>query len=196
MALDEREFARANWKDRAEKAEAELNEAHAELSGKIYSAEASRLLDRLDIEYGGLLALEKERSERAEGDRDAWELRARVAEGVLAKDTYLGENAREKFEKIEVDLAATRDELVQALDRRGGEVDCDIGWAVKQLREECSVCRVGWNGKGQFLRLREQPTLEPNSLPYVYITTVQGERVPWLCSQTDLLACDWEVYHG
>jgi hypothetical protein len=29
--------------------------------------------------------------------------------------------------------------------------------------------------------------------PYVYIHTVQGDRIPWLCSQADLLAIDWEV---
>ena len=30
-------------------------------------------------------------------------------------------------------------------------------------------------------------------LPYVYMNTVSGALVPWLCSQTDLLACDWEL---
>lgn len=29
------------------------------------------------------------------------------------------------------------------------------------------------------------------TLPYIFITTVQGDRVPWLASQTDLLAEDW-----
>jgi len=29
------------------------------------------------------------------------------------------------------------------------------------------------------------------TLPYIYITTVQGDLVPWLASQTDLLAADW-----
>jgi hypothetical protein len=30
------------------------------------------------------------------------------------------------------------------------------------------------------------------TLPYIFIHTVQGDRVPWLASQTDILATDWE----
>lgn len=30
-------------------------------------------------------------------------------------------------------------------------------------------------------------------LPYVFMRTAQNDFVPWLCSQTDLLANDWEV---
>ena len=29
--------------------------------------------------------------------------------------------------------------------------------------------------------------------PYVYMRTAQGGLIPWLCSQADLLANDWEV---
>jgi hypothetical protein len=29
--------------------------------------------------------------------------------------------------------------------------------------------------------------------PYVMMRTATGEFVPWLCSQTDLLALDWEL---
>jgi hypothetical protein len=41
-----------------------------------------------------------------------------------------------------------------------------------------------------------------NYLPHVDMWTAQGDLVPWLCSQTDLLATDWEIaddgglYHG
>lgn len=28
--------------------------------------------------------------------------------------------------------------------------------------------------------------------PYVFMKTVHGDLVPWLCSQTDLLSTDWE----
>ncbi len=31
------------------------------------------------------------------------------------------------------------------------------------------------------------------TLPFVYMRTVTGDLVPWLCSQTDLLATDWEA---
>lgn len=32
------------------------------------------------------------------------------------------------------------------------------------------------------------------TLPYIYMSTAQGDLVPWLASQTDLLFQDWEVY--
>jgi hypothetical protein len=70
-----------------------------------------------------------------------------------------------------------------------------IGWAVKQLQNGDRVRRSGWNGKGMWLALM-QPTKNPEAtemtLPYVYMSTAQGDLVPWLCSQTDLLATDWE----
>lgn len=31
------------------------------------------------------------------------------------------------------------------------------------------------------------------TLPYIYMRTVMGDLVPWLASQTDVLAEDWEV---
>lgn len=67
----------------------------------------------------------------------------------------------------------------------------DIGWAIAQMRLGYRVTREGWNGKGQFLELQHPDTQSKMTLPYVFITTVQGSRVPWLCSQTDLLAHDW-----
>jgi hypothetical protein len=33
-------------------------------------------------------------------------------------------------------------------------------------------------------------------LPYLYMKTVQGPFVPWLASQTDLLANDWVIVFG
>lgn len=68
----------------------------------------------------------------------------------------------------------------------------DIGQAVNRLRSGDKVRRAGWNGKGQWLELQEPDDDSKMTLPYVYIHTVQGDLVPWLCSQTDLLATDWE----
>ncbi len=73
----------------------------------------------------------------------------------------------------------------------------DIGWAVRELWEGARVRRAGWNGKGMWLGL-ERPNPKPPlgslriTLPFVYMSTAQGDIVPWLCSQTDLLAKDWE----
>jgi hypothetical protein len=72
----------------------------------------------------------------------------------------------------------------------------DIGQAVRRLQSGDKVNRAGWNGKGQYLELQTPDEDSKMTLPYVYIHTVQGDLVPWLCSQTDLLANDWEIYDG
>lgn len=64
-------------------------------------------------------------------------------------------------------------------------------YALAQLRLGFRVARDGWNGKGQWLQLQVPDEHSKMTLPYIYITTVQGDRVPWLASQTDLLAQDW-----
>jgi len=69
----------------------------------------------------------------------------------------------------------------------------DIGWAVEQMRDGLHVCRSGWNGKGMWLALQVPDEHSKMGLPYVYMSTVTGALVPWLCSQTDLLAEDWEL---
>lgn len=68
-----------------------------------------------------------------------------------------------------------------------------IGWAVKQLHHGSKVRRSGWNGKNMWLELQTPDENSKMTLPYVYMSTAQGDLVPWLCSQTDLLAVDWEM---
>ena len=68
-----------------------------------------------------------------------------------------------------------------------------IGWAVKQLWNAKRVRRAGWNGKGMWLALQIPDQNSKMTLPYVYMSTAQGALVPWLCSQADLLAIDWEI---
>ena len=65
--------------------------------------------------------------------------------------------------------------------------------AIQLLKEGAKLQRAGWNGKGQFLELQRPDENSKMTLPYIYITTVQGDRVPWLASQTDMLAEDWKV---
>lgn len=67
----------------------------------------------------------------------------------------------------------------------------DIGGAIAVLRAGGKVTRTGWNGPGQFLQLQVPDEHSKMTLPYVYISTVAGDLVPWLASQTDLLAVDW-----
>ncbi len=74
---------------------------------------------------------------------------------------------------------------------RGQTVIHDIGWALSLLRSGQKVARNGWNGKGLWLKLQVPDDHSKMTLPYVYMRTAQGDLVPWLCSQTDLLATDW-----
>jgi hypothetical protein len=68
----------------------------------------------------------------------------------------------------------------------------DIGEAVRALESGGRVRRSGWNGKNMWLELQKRDEHSKMTLPYVYMSTAQGDLVPWLCSQTDLLAKDWE----
>lgn len=53
------------------------------------------------------------------------------------------------------------------------------------------VARQGWNGKGMWLGLQTPDAHSKMTLPYIYMSTVIGDLVPWLASQTDILAEDW-----
>ncbi len=69
----------------------------------------------------------------------------------------------------------------------------DIGWAIKRLWGGQRIRRAGWNGKGMWIGLQIPDAHSKMSLPYVYMHTVHRDLVPWLCSQADLLAFDWEL---
>lgn len=63
--------------------------------------------------------------------------------------------------------------------------------ALSMLRAGAMVARTGWNGKGMFLKVQYPDSGSANTLPYIWIKTADGHRVPWLASQTDLLSDDW-----
>jgi hypothetical protein len=67
----------------------------------------------------------------------------------------------------------------------------DFGWALDQLRDGNKVTRPGWNGKGMWLALQVPDAHSKMSLPYIYMKTADDQLVPWLASQTDVLARDW-----
>lgn len=86
------------------------------------------------------------------------------------------------------------------------ESKMNIGEAVAAMESGDKVAREGWNGKGMFLFLVPGSTFTVNRAPllgiypegtvinyhaHVDMRTATGEIVPWLCSQTDLLAKDW-----
>lgn len=78
--------------------------------------------------------------------------------------------------------------------------------ALDLLKDGKLVCRAGWNGAGMFLFLVPGSTFSVNRPPllgiyaegqiisyhpHIDMKTADGLIVPWLASQTDLLANDW-----
>lgn len=78
-----------------------------------------------------------------------------------------------------------------------GQVSFPFGQALQTLKSGGSVQRVGWNGKGLWLTLQVPDAHSKMTLPYIYINyptdavNTPGARVPWVPSQTDVLAEDW-----
>ena len=83
-----------------------------------------------------------------------------------------------------------------------------FGEAIRLLKRGHKVSRRGWNGKGQFIYYVSPGNYKPctdaartivnedGNVPYrdyIAIYTVQGTVVPWVASQTDILAEDWYI---
>lgn len=82
----------------------------------------------------------------------------------------------------------------------------DFSWALHQIKEGKRVARFGWNGKGMFVFLVPGSTFAVNRPPllgiypegtvinyrsHIDMKTADGSVVPWVASQTDILADDW-----
>jgi hypothetical protein len=76
-----------------------------------------------------------------------------------------------------------------------------FGLAIEALKKGKKVARSGWNGKGMWLILVpaedwntdiENPT-DAFPLPWIGMKTADNKFVPWLASQTDVLAEDWTI---
>jgi len=86
--------------------------------------------------------------------------------------------------------------------------EMNFGHALEILKAGGRVSRSGWNGKNMFIFLVQGSTFTVNREPLISILgegtevnyhghvdmrTADGTIVPWLCSQTDMLANDWGV---
>lgn len=69
----------------------------------------------------------------------------------------------------------------------------NFGEALVAVKEGKKISRQGWNGKGMWLSLQRPTELSKMTLPYIYMKTVDNHLVPWLASQTDILAEDWGI---
>jgi len=80
--------------------------------------------------------------------------------------------------------------------------------ALKALKAGKRVARRGWNGKEMFIFLVPGSQFQVNRPPllgiypegttinyhgHIDMKTAQGDVVPWLASQADLLDEDWEI---
>ena len=83
-----------------------------------------------------------------------------------------------------------------------------FGLAIEAAKKGAKITRRGWNGKGMFLYYvpegrypartdaAKSIAAEDGKVDYgayIAMKTAQGNVVPWLASQTDILADDWEV---
>lgn len=83
----------------------------------------------------------------------------------------------------------------------------DFGEVLRGLRMGNKYARTGWNGKDMFIYLVAGSTFICNRPPllgiypegteitylsHIDMRTADGSCVPWLASQTDILAYDWE----
>lgn len=64
--------------------------------------------------------------------------------------------------------------------------------ALVNLKEGRQVQRSGWNGKNMFIYLVDRSDV-PDYCSFLEMYTADRKRVPWLASQTDILAEDWEI---
>ena len=86
--------------------------------------------------------------------------------------------------------------------------DVDFAGALQWVKSGNKAARKGWNGKRMFIFLVPGSTFLVNRAPllgiypegteikyhgHVDMKTAQGDIVPWLCSQTDMLAEDWNL---
>lgn len=62
-----------------------------------------------------------------------------------------------------------------------------------QDADDVKAARAGWNGKGQWVGIQKPDENSKMTVPYLYLRTVNGDFVPWVPSQTDQLANDWEL---
>ena len=75
----------------------------------------------------------------------------------------------------------------------------NFGLALEAIKQGKKVSRSGWNGKGLWLELQVPDAHSKMTLPYIFMSypedakTTPGARVPWLASQTDVLAEDWLI---
>ena len=73
------------------------------------------------------------------------------------------------------------------------EENMTFGEALESMKEGRKVARTGWNGRGQFAAMQVPDAHSKMAEPYCYLCNVQGKLIPWVPSQGDLFADDWQL---
>ncbi len=68
-----------------------------------------------------------------------------------------------------------------------------FGFTIRELLMGNKMYRKGWNGKDMWIELQVPDDHSKMTQPYIYINTPQM-LIPWLASQSDMLANDWYVF--
>jgi len=111
---------------------------------------------------------------------------------VVYPDGYVSWSPPEAFEKGYTEIVPEAGKEALKVEPLGFEAA--IAWLKQTPKGQIRrVARQGWNGKGQWIAMQTPDENSLMGLPYLYISTVDGHKVPWLASQTDLLAEDWVI---
>jgi len=103
------------------------------------------------------------------------------------------ESEIQQFSKDDVQEVSADSPVAPALDTVGA---VSFAAVVLGLKAGFRYHRTGWNGKGMWIELQNPDISSKMSLPYIYMHTADFNLVPWLASQTDILAEDWYSYYG
>lgn len=88
-------------------------------------------------------------------------------------------------------------------------INLSFGKALSLLQDGILISRKGWNGKNMYICLikakdynienficphtNPEGKFIPELLPWIGMKTADNKFVPWLTSQTDILAEDWQL---
>lgn len=129
----------------------------------------------------------------------AWRWMPYQVQAAKERDPVSGEKAQQ-------DVLGHHGSVINSPAELRAESGLSFSTALYALKEGYRVSREGWNGKGMWLY-----HVPANSYPaqtevakrnlgemvpygaYLAMKTATGEVVPWLASQTDILAEDWQI---
>lgn len=121
-----------------------------------------------------------------------------------ASGTYSDDQAVARADKA----VETPSSMAKSVDSENSVEQFNFSDALHEIKRGNKVARQGWNGKGMFVFLVPSSTFIANKPPllgiypsgteinyhaHIDMKTADGTIVPWLPSQSDLLASDWMV---